>query len=412
MPPVYLDNNATTRVDDRVVQAMLPMFTEQFGNASSKHASGMMAAAAVQAARGEVQRLIGASSDSEIVFTSGGTESDNLAVLSSLEAQEGRDEVVVSSVEHPAVLSLCDHLSRTRGIAVHRIGVDGWGRLDMDAYREALGPRTALVSIQWANNETGTVFPVLELARLAHAQGALFHTDAVQAAARVPIHVAAFGVDLLSLSAHKFHGPKGVGALYVRKGVKFHPQQRGGRQERGRRAGTENVPGIVGFGCAARIAESLVRPESASLGALRDRLELGILGTVPGSFPLGDPDNRLPNTASIAFENLESDDIITLLSLQGILVSAGSACAAGTMEPSHVLRAMRVPFQLARGAIRFSLSRYTTAAEIDQVLEVLPAVVAKLRGTPEDFATDSVEEASESELHHAPAGARTMEARS
>jgi len=412
MPPVYLDNNATTRVDDRVVEAMLPMFTEQFGNPSSKHAAGMLAAARVQAARVQVQRLIGAQSDSEIVFTSGGTESDNLAVLSSMEAQEGRDEIVVSSVEHPAILSLCDHLSRTRGIAVHRIAVDGWGRLDLDAYRAALGPRTALVSIQWANNETGTVFPVPELVRLAHEHGALFHTDAVQAAGRVPIRVAAFGVDLLSLSAHKLHGPKGVGALYIRKGVKFHPQQRGGRQERGRRPGTENVPGIVGFGCAARIAESLVQSEGAKLRALRDRLELGILGTVPGSFPLGDSDNRLPNTASIAFENLESDDIITLLSLRGIQVSAGSACAAGTMEPSHVLRAMRVPFQLARGVIRFSLSRFTTSDEIDQVLEVLPAVVAKLRGTPEELATDSVEDVSEHELHQPPAGARTMEARS
>ena len=409
MDPIYLDNNATTRVDPRVLEAMLPMFTEHYGNPSSKHGIGMRAAAAVQAARGQVQRLVGAEHDSEIVFTSGGTESDNLAILSCLDAQEGRDEIVVSAVEHPAVLSLCDHLARTRGITVHRIGVDGFGRFDLEGYRRVLGPRTALVSVQWANNETGTLFPIKVLAYLAHSCGALFHCDAVQAVGKVPVQVVAKGIDLLSFSAHKFHGPKGIGALYVRKGLKLHPQLRGGRQERGRRPGTENVPGIVGFGKAAELAQRLVLGEGARLSLQRDRLEHGILEAVPSSYSLGDAENRLPNTSNIAFENLESDEIITLLGLRGIHVSAGSACAAGTMEPSHVLRAMRVPFQLARGAIRFSLSRETSGGEIDHVLEILPAVVAQLRGDDRDPQTDSVTEAPEFANHHAPVGVHSME---
>ena len=254
--PVYLDNNATTRVDPQVVAAMLPFFSEQFGNASSLHSFGSPVADAVKIARRQVQELVGAAFDHEIVFTSGGTESDNAAILSALETQTGRNEVVTSMVEHPAVLALCEFLEKRRGVKVHRLPVDYRGRLDLEAYRQALSPRTAIVSLMWANNETGTLFPVVELAAMAHEAGALFHTDAVQAAGKIAMNLKDTAIDMASLSAHKLHGPKGIGALYVRKGVRLAPLVRGGRQERGRRAGTENAPAIVGFGKAAELAAS------------------------------------------------------------------------------------------------------------------------------------------------------------
>lgn len=377
MRSIYLDNNATTRTNPSVVAAMLPFFSEQFGNASSVHAFGSGVAQAVRQARRSVQGLIGAAFDHEIVFTSGGSESDNAAILSALAVQEGRDEIVTTAVEHPAVLSLLEDLAQ-RGIKSHLVPVDRRGRLDIEAYRRALGPRTAVASVMWANNETGTIFPVEFLAKVARSAGALFHTDAVQAVGRIPIDLKATEIDMLSLSGHKLHGPKGIGALYVRKGTKFKPLIQGGPQERRRRAGTENVPGIVGLGKAAELAGTQLEQERTGVAALRDRVEQGIL-QFGHCMVLGDVKSRLPNTSNIAFEHIEGEAIIHHLNRAGIAASLGSACASGSMEPSHVLRAMNVPSQALRGAIRFSLSRETTADEIDRVLHVLPDILSKLR---------------------------------
>jgi len=379
MRPVYLDNNATTRVDPEVVQAMLPFFTEQFGNPSSMHAFGASVGGAVKAARQSLQALLGAEHDHEIVFTSGGTESDNAAILSALEAAPDRTEIVTSAVEHPAVLSLCAHLEKTRGIKVHVIPVDRKGRLDRDAYRAALTENVAVVSIMWANNETGTLFPVVELAEEAKAVGALFHTDAVQAVGKIPLDIAGTAIDMLSLSGHKLHGPKGIGALYVRRGVRFRAQIRGGQQERARRAGTENTPGIVGLGRAAELALVHLDDEATRVAALRDRLEKGLLQRIPNSFVTGDPDNRLPNTCNIAFEYIEGEAILLLLNRAGIAASSGSACTSGSLEPSHVLRAMDIPYTAAHGATRFSFSRDNGEADVDQVIEAMPAIIEKLR---------------------------------
>jgi cysteine desulfurase len=334
-----------------------------------------------------VQELVGAAFDHEIVFTSGGTESDNAAILSALETQTGRDEVITSMVEHPAVLALCEFLEKRRGVMVHRVPVDQRGRLDVDAYRRALSPRTAIASLMWANNETGTLFPVVELAALAHEAGALFHTDAVQAAGKIAMNLKDTAIDMASLSAHKLHGPKGIGALYVRKGVRLAPLVRGGRQERGRRAGTENAPAIVGFGKAAELA-SASREEFTRVGALRDRLQEGLQAEVEGAVVIGDVDNRLPNTLNMAFEYLESEAILLLLDRSGIAASSGSACAAGSMEPSHVLRAMKVPYTAAHGAIRFSFSRENTSEDVDRVLAAMPPIVEKLRTLPPAAAGD------------------------
>ena len=379
MRSVYLDNNATTRVDQDVVAAMLPFFTEQFGNASSMHAFGSAVGEALRVARGQIQALIGAEFDHEVIFTSGGTESDNAAILSALETQAGRDEIITTVVEHPAVLALCDHLTKTRGIVVHKIGVDSMGRLDLQAYRKALGPKTAIVSIMWANNETGTLFPVDLLAEMAHEAGALFHTDAVQAVGKIAIDLKSTQIDMLSLSGHKLHGPKGIGALYVKKGVRFRPMIRGGHQERGRRAGTENVPGVIGLGKAAELALTHMQDEQTRVKALRDRLEKGLLQQIGSCFVTGDASNRLPNTANIAFEFIEGEGILLLLNKAGIAASSGSACTSGSLEPSHVLRAMNVPYTAAHGAIRFSFSRYNTDEDVDQVLEAVPPIIAKLR---------------------------------
>jgi cysteine desulfurase len=373
-PPVYLDNNATTALDPAVLAAMMPYLTTQFGNASARHGFGAAAAEGVTAARSAVAALIGAAHDREIVFTSGGTEANNAALLSGVAACAGRDEVIVSVVEHAAVLHVCERLARQRGVIVHHIGVDGRGRLDMEAYRAALGPRTAVVSIMSANNETGTLFDVAGLAVMAHAAGALFHTDAVQAVGKLAIDVKATAIDMLSLSAHKFHGPKGVGALYVRKGVPFQPLIAGGRQERGRRGGTENVPGIVGLGQAAALALLRMGEDLPRISALRDRLERGILGAVPDCVVAGDLRNRLANTCTVLFDRAEAEPILTLLDQAGIAASAGSACNAGAMRPSHVLVAMRVAFTAAHGALRFSLSRSTSAEEVERLLEVPAAV--------------------------------------
>ncbi|QBR71969.1 cysteine desulfurase NifS [Beijerinckiaceae bacterium] len=378
MGPIYLDNNATTRTDPRVVSAMLPYFTEQFGNASSTHAFGTEVGGALKQARQHLQALLGAAFDHEIIFTSGGTESDNAAILSALEAQTDRDEIVTTSVEHPAILALVAHLEKTRGIKVHVIRVDGRGRLDLDSYKAALGPRTAIASVMWANNETGTLFPVAELAALAHAAGALFHTDAVQAVGKIAIDLKATEIDMLSLSGHKLHGPKGIGALYVRKGVKFKPLIRGGHQERGRRGGTENAPAIIGLGKAAELASAYLEEERLRVGALRDRLERGLL-QIGHCFVTGDEQNRLSNTCNIAFEYIDGEAILHNMNKEGIAASSGSACTSGSTEPSHVLRAMDVPSTALHGAIRLSLSRENSDGDVDRVLEILPGIITKLR---------------------------------
>ncbi len=387
---VYLDNNATTRTDARVVEAMVPVFREQFANPSSTHALGAAASGAVRTARRQVQSLIGAARESEIVFTSGGSESNNAAIFSALEAQAGRDEIVTSTVEHPAVLAVCAYLERTGRAKVHRIPVDRAGNLDLEAYRAALSERTALVSIQWANNETGVVFPVEMLAAMAHEAGALFHCDAVQAAGKIAIDVQTAEIDMLSISAHKMHGPKGAGALYVRHGVRLAPLVHGGRQERGRRAGTENTAAIVGFGVAAELAAQAMPQEMPKIAQLRDRLEREILRLVPGSILIGDRSNRLPNTLNIAFEDLEADAILLLLDRACIAASSGSACAAGSMEPSHVLRAMKLPFAYLRGSVRFSFSRENSEQDVDRVLDVLPQLVSDLQAlsAPKEVACD------------------------
>ncbi|BAM88289.1 nitrogenase metalloclusters biosynthesis protein, NifS [Bradyrhizobium oligotrophicum S58] len=381
MRPVYLDNNAATRADPEVVAAMLPFFSDQFGNASSSHAFGSEVAGAIRQARKSLQALLGAAFDHEIVLTSGGTESDNTAILSALETQSGRDEIVTTAVEHPAILSLVEYLRDRRGLTAHLIGVDAAGCLDLEAYKRALGPRTAIASVMWANNETGTLFPVPELAKLAHEAGALFHTDAVQAVGKIAIDLKSADVDMLSLSGHKLHGPKGIGALYVRKGTPFAPLLRGGPQERRRRGGTENVPAIIGLGKAAELAGQHLADEQGRVCALRDRLEQGIIQSIGRCAVLGDPEHRLPNTANIAFQHLEGEPIVMRLNQVGIAASLGSACASGSMEPSHVLRAMNVPPDLLRGAVRFSLSRDTTEDDIKRVLQVLPDIVGRLRET-------------------------------
>jgi cysteine desulfurase len=376
---VYLDNNATTRTDVEVVAAMLPYFTEHFGNPSSAHDFGAMSRLALKQAREKTRALIGASFSEEILFTSGGTEADNTAILGAIEGADGRDEIVVSAVEHPAVLALIARLERARRIRVHRIPVDAMGRLDRDRYRAVLSRKVALVSIMWANNETGVVFPVEELAEEAKAVGALFHTDAVQAVGRAPIAVRETAIDMLSLSAHKLHGPKGVGALYVRRGAPIHPLILGGSQERGRRAGTENAPGIVGLGKAAEIAATRRRGDAARMRALRDRLEASLTARIPGAFVLGDVERRLPNTSALVCAEAEADAIVLLLNRAGVAASSGAACAAGALAPSHVLRAMNVPAALAVGAVRLSLSRDNDDDDIDRVIEIMPAIVEKLR---------------------------------
>ncbi len=378
MQPIYLDNNATTRVDPQVLEAMLPYFTEQFGNPSSMHSFGNKVGQAVKRARQQVQALLGAEHDSEIVFTSCGTESDSTAILSALKAQPERREIITTAVEHPAVLSLCEQLEKD-GYTVHVLKVDGKGRLDLDEYASLLSDKVAIVSIMWANNETGTLFPIEQMAGMAHAKGVIFHTDAVQAVGKFPIDLKSTAIDMLSLSGHKLHAPKGIGVLYLRRGVRFRPLLRGGHQERGRRAGTENTAGIVGLGKACELALEHMGQENTVVRALRDKLERGILAQVPHAFVTGDPDNRLPNTSNIAFEYIEGEAILLLLNKQGIAASSGSACTSGSLEPSHVMRAMGIPYTAAHGTVRFSLSRYNTLDEIERVIAAVPPIVAQLR---------------------------------
>jgi cysteine desulfurase len=378
MSDVYLDNNATTMVDPAAVEAMLPYFTEQFGNPSSMHSFGNKVGFALKQARKQIQTLLGAEHDSEIIFTSCGTESDSTAILSALKAQPERNEIITTVVEHPAVLTLCEHLEK-EGYKVHYLKVDKKGRLDLDEYKSLLSDKVAIVSVMWANNETGTLFPVLEMAEMANAAGVMFHTDAVQAVGKIPMDLKSSKIDMLSISGHKLHAPKGIGVLYLRRGVRFRPLLRGGHQERGRRAGTENAASIVALGKAAEMAMEHMEFENTQVKAMRDRLEQGILEAVPHCFVTGDPDNRLPNTANIAFEFVEGEAILMLLNKQGIAASSGSACTSGSLEPSHVMRAMDIPYTAAHGSVRFSFSRYNTMEDVERVIAAVPPIMAQLR---------------------------------
>ena len=378
MADVYLDNNATTMVDPSVVEAMIPFYTEQFGNPSSMHSFGNKVGFALKQARKQIQKLLGAEHDSEIIFTSCGTESDSTAILSALKAQPERNEIITTVVEHPAVLSLCEHLEKD-GYKVHYLKVNKKGQLDLDEYKSLLSERVAVVSVMWANNETGTLFPVLEMAELANAAGVMFHTDAVQAVGKIPMDLKTSKIDMLSISGHKLHAPKGIGVLYLRRGVRFRPLLRGGHQERGRRAGTENAASIVALGKAAEMAMEHMEFENTKVKAMRDRLEQGILEAVPHCFITGDPANRLPNTSNIAFEFVEGEAILMLLNKQGIAASSGSACTSGSLEPSHVMRAMDIPYTAAHGSTRFSFSRYNTMDDVERVIAAIPPIMEKLR---------------------------------
>ena len=374
---VYLDNNATTRVAPEVLEAMLPFLTDFYGNASSIHRFGGQVHKAIDQAREQVASLLGALPE-EIVFTSCGTESDNAAVLSALQNDVSRRTVVTTRVEHPAILGLCSVLQE-RGYHIEYCPVNGKGMLCLDRICEMIDEQTAIVSVMWANNETGNIYPAINLADIAHERGALFHTDAVQAVGKVPIDLAKTNIDFLSLSGHKLHAPKGVGALYVRKGVRFSPFMIGGHQEEGLRAGTENVAGIVALGRAAVLAAANMEEERTRVAALRDRLEAGLLGSCPNARVNGNPSSRLPNTTNISFEFVEGESILLMLDQFSIAASSGSACTSGSLEPSHVLRAMGVPYTAAHGSIRFSLSRYNTDDDVDLVLEKMPPIIRRLR---------------------------------
>lgn len=376
---VYVDNNATTRVAPEVRDAMLPFFTEHWGNPSSMHTFGGGVKKHIDAAREKVAALIGAEDPSEIIFTSCGSESDNMAIRGAVDAMGGHPHVITTRVEHAAVLGPCHYLE-DRSYRVTTLEVDEKGNLDIEAVRAAaISAKKTVASIMWANNETGVLFPVPEIAGIIKEHGGIFHTDAVQIAGKLPVDVKALPVDLLSLSGHKLHAPKGIGALYVRRGTKITPHILGGHQERGRRAGTENVPYIVGLGEACELAMKRMAEDAKHEQRLRDRLEAGILASCKGARINGDPAHRLPNTTNISFEYVEGEAILLMLDDVGICASTGSACASGSLEPSHVLRAMDVPRSMVHGSIRFSFSHYNTDEDVDYLLEQMPKIISRLR---------------------------------
>ena len=377
MKPIYVDNNATTRVAPEVVEAMLPYFSEYYGNPSSMHTFGGTVGQYINEARSKLAALLGASPE-EIVFTSCGTESDSTAVTATLRSYPDKKHIVTSRVEHPAIKNLYEYLAKT-GYRVTFVPVDGKGLLDMDFLVSSLSKDTAIASFMWANNETGVIFPIDEIAAILSERGIVFHTDAVQAVGKVPIDVRKTRVDMLSLSGHKLHAPKGIGALYVRKGTKFSPFLIGGHQEKGRRGGTENAASIIGLGRASEFVTAHMEEENTRVRALRDKLEAQLTQKVPSTFINGDRQQRLPNTSSIAFEFVEGESILLMMNEFGICASSGSACTSGSLEPSHVLRAMGVPFTAAHGTIRFSLSIYNTESDIDTIIEKLPPIVERLR---------------------------------
>ena len=379
MQRIYFDHNATTPIDPAVADAMAVALREEFGNPSSVHHFGQRAKAVVDQARSAVAALIGAD-PSEVVFTSGGTESDNFAIRGTAEALErtGRRHLIASAIEHEAVLNTLKALAR-RGSDTTLLPVGDTGITSSDDLRAALRDDTALVSVMHANNEIGTIQPITELARVAHERGALFHTDAVQSAGKLPIDVKTLGVDLLTISAHKFYGPKGVGAIWIRRGLRILPSFTGGKQERNRRAGTENVTGIIGMGVAAEVVRATMAAECARLAVLRDRLEEGVLRAVPRTMVNGAKTSRVTNTTNISFDRVEAESLLIGLDLEGIAVSTGSACSSGTLEPSHVLKAMGFPAHRTQNSIRFSLGAANTEADVDRAIAVLPGVVEKLR---------------------------------
>jgi len=374
---VYLDNNATTQVAPEVIEAMMPFFRDMWGNPSSMHHFGGQVKKYIDIAREQVAAMIGAD-PSEIVFTSCGTESNNTAIRGAAEASGRKIKIVTTRVEHPAVLGPCRYL-KDHGHEVIELGVDSSGQLNLAELRQALAGGPALVSVMWANNETGVVFPIQEIADIVREYGGVFHTDAVQAIGKLPIDVRKIPIDLLSLTGHKLHAPKGIGALYIRKGTKLSTFLLGGHQENGRRGGTENVPYIVGLGCASSLSLKYLKTEMKRVAKLRDKLEAGLLATCPDTTVNGDRAHRLPNTTNISFQYIEGEAILYHLSDIGVGASSGSACTSGSLEPSHVIRAMGVPFTAAHGSTRFSLSRYTTEEEIDYVIEHMPAIVKRLR---------------------------------
>ncbi|HVP78924.1 MAG TPA: cysteine desulfurase NifS [Thermodesulfobacteriota bacterium] len=377
MKTVYVDNNATTKVAPEVLEVMVPFFSEYYGNPSSMHFFGGQVQKKVDEARGKVAEFLGAE-PSEIVFTSCGTESDNAAILGTLDSYPEKRHIITTRVEHPAVGNVSTYLGR-KGYRITELSVDREGRLDLDELKESLTDETALVTIMYANNETGVIFPVEEIGEIVKAKGIPFHSDAVQAAGKIPLQMKKSKLDMLSISGHKLHAPKGIGILYIRKGTKFSPFLIGGHQEKGRRGGTENVPYIIGMGKACELAQKHLNEENTKVRALRDYLEAKLLERIPNTLVNGERKNRLPNTTSLSFEFVEGESILLLLSDLGICASSGSACTSGSLEPSHVLRAMGVPFTAAHGSIRFSLSIYSTKEEMDYIIEHLPPIIQRLR---------------------------------
>jgi cysteine desulfurase len=377
MKTIYFDNNATTKVADEVLEEIKPYFCDLHGNPSSMHTFGGQVGIKIREAREKTAALLGCD-PSEIIFTGCGTESDNTAIKGTLAAHPNKRKVITTRVEHPAVLSVCRDLEN-QGYTVVELLVDKKGRLDLSELKSHLDDNTAIVTIMFANNETGVVFPVEKIAEIVKSKGVVFHTDAVQAVGKIPINLSKSNIDLLSLSGHKLHAPKGVGILYVRKGTRLAPFMLGGHQEGGRRAGTENVPGIIGLGKACELAMHNFDQENKKVKSLRDKLEKGILAKCPDCMVNGDTESRLPNTSNISFEFIEGESILLMLDRFGICASSGSACTSGSLEPSHVLRAMGVPFTAAHGSIRFSLSRYNTEEEVDFTIEKIPPIIARLR---------------------------------
>jgi cysteine desulfurase len=377
---IYFDYNATTPLAPEVADAVMAASRDLFGNASSVHYFGQQAKAAMDRARSALATLIGAD-PSEVVFTSGGTESDNFAIRGAAEALEPqkRRHLIASAIEHEAVLNTLKALAR-RGWRTTLLPLDQSGIVSPDRLREAIADDTALVSVMHANNEIGTIQPIAELAAIAHEHGAWMHTDAVQSVGKIAVDVRALGVDLLSLSAHKFNGPKGAGALWIKRGTRLQPYQTGGKHERSRRAGTENVPALAGMGVAASLAAAKMAREAVRVGGLRDRLEDGVLRAVSGTAVNGERSQRVPNTSNISFDRVEAESLLIALDLEGIAVSTGSACSSGTLEPSHVLRAMGLPTHRTQNSLRFSLGLFSTEEEVERVIDVLPRLVEKLRG--------------------------------
>ena len=377
MKTIYFDNNATTKVAEEVLEEMKPLFCELYGNPSSMHNFGGQISRRIRRARQQVASLLGCEPP-EIIFTSGGTESNNTAIKGILAAAPNKRKIITTRVEHPAVLAVCRDLENN-GYTLVELGVYKQGQLDLEDLAAQIDDDTALVTIMYANNETGTIFPIQKIAELVKSKGVLFHTDAVQAVGKLPVDLPNSNIDLLTLSGHKLHGPKGIGALYISKGTRLSPFMLGGHQEAGRRAGTENVPGIVGLGKACELAAKNIDQDNNQVKYLRDRLENAILKSCPDCRVNGDKKNRLPNTTNISFEYIEGEAILLMLDKYGICASSGSACTSGSLEPSHVLRAMGVPFTAAHGSIRFSLSRYNTEEEVDYTIEKIPPIINRLR---------------------------------